>query len=69
MSSPVVAAMKEFGAPMTREEYLRWNFLGKPPSKITPEMEEMIPEQFQIPVVGHTAMPQPKGEEKNAQNR
>lgn len=43
--SPVEALMQECGAPMTREEYLRWNSLGKN-TKLSPEEEEELPPRF-----------------------
>lgn len=44
--SPVVALMQEYGAPMTRDEYIRWNNLGKN-AKVSPEEEAELPTRFQ----------------------
>jgi hypothetical protein len=43
--SPVEALMQEYGAPMTREEYIRWNNLGKD-TKLSPEEEGELPPRF-----------------------
>jgi hypothetical protein len=45
--SPVLAAMKEVGAPLTRDEYLSMNFFGKVPDDIPEDVEETFPIQFQ----------------------
>lgn len=57
--SPVLALMKEYGAPLTRDEFLKWNSFGKT-SKVTPEEEVELPNRFQYPVVSHEEMPKPK---------
>lgn len=41
------AAMKFFGIPLTRQNYIEWAFGGQ---KITPEMEAELPKRFQLPV-------------------
>lgn len=46
MKYPILELMKEKGAPLTREEYLRWAFLGNPPVELDPEEEAMLPPQF-----------------------
>jgi hypothetical protein len=45
--SPVLAAMKRLGAPLTREEFLCWYFSGEVPETIDPEIEAEFPVQFQ----------------------
>lgn len=42
-----LAAMKHFGIPLTRQNYLEWAFGGQ---KVTPELEADIPKRFQLPV-------------------
>jgi len=44
---PVLAAMKRCGAPLTREDFLYWFFLGEVPETIDPEIEAEFPVQFQ----------------------
>ena len=56
MKSPIEALMQESGAPMTRDEYIRWNGLGKS-AKISPEEEVELPRRFQYPVVSHEELP------------
>jgi hypothetical protein len=46
--SCVLAAMKAAGAPLTRDEFLIWNYLGDVPETIDPEDECEFPEQFQL---------------------
>lgn len=46
--SCVLAAMKRAGAPLTREEFLTWFYLGEVPDVIHPEDECEFPEQFQL---------------------
>jgi hypothetical protein len=48
--SPTRALMQRFGAAPTRENYLKFSFLGKPPAGDNPELEETMPEQFRLPV-------------------
>lgn len=48
--SPTRALMQRFGAPPTRENYLKFAFLGKPPAGDNPELEDTMPEQFRLPV-------------------
>jgi hypothetical protein len=45
--SCVLAAMKRAGAPLTRDEFLYWVYLGDVPETIHPEEEAEFPEQFQ----------------------
>lgn len=45
--SATLAAMKAAGAPLTRDEFLIWNYLGDVPETIDPEDECEFPEQFQ----------------------
>lgn len=45
--SCVLAAMKRAGAPLTRDEFLNWYYLGDVPESIHPEDECELPEQFQ----------------------
>jgi hypothetical protein len=56
--SPVEALMQECGAPMTRDEYIRWNNLGKN-AKVSPEEEAELPTRFQRsqPVIAHNEAP------------
>lgn len=62
----LTALMKEFGAPMTRDEYLRWNNLGKS-TKISAEQEAELPTRFAYPVISADALPEQKeGEGKGA---
>lgn len=62
--SPIAALMKEYGAPMTRDEYLKWNSLGKS-KKVSAEEEAELPKRFAYPVVTHEELP-PKKESKGA---
>lgn len=41
------AAMKHFGIPLTRENYLTWAHGGE---KVTPELDAETPTRFQRPV-------------------
>jgi hypothetical protein len=45
--SCVLAAMKRAGAPLTRDEFLSWFYLGEVPDAIPPEDEAEFPEAFQ----------------------
>ncbi len=56
MKSPIQALMEESHAPMTRDEYVRWNNLGKS-AKVTPEEEVELPKRFQYPIVTHEDLP------------
>lgn len=53
----ITALMKEYGAPMTRDEYLKWTNLGKS-GKPTPEQEAELPQRFAYPVVTHNEIEQ-----------
>jgi hypothetical protein len=46
--SPVLAVLKYYGSPLTRDEYLAVSYLGKvgPEDKIPADVEETFPEQF-----------------------
>jgi hypothetical protein len=45
--SSVLAAMKRAGAPLTRDEYIRWNWFDQPhPYEPTWEEEAEMPEMF-----------------------
>ncbi len=46
--SPVLAVMKYYGSPLTREEYLAVAYLGEvdPEEEIPEDVEETFPEQF-----------------------
>jgi hypothetical protein len=46
--SPVLAVMKYYGSPLTRDEYLAVSYLGKvgPEDEIPVAVEETFPEQF-----------------------
>ena len=46
--SPSLALMREYGAPMTREEFLNLNYMGAVPDEIPPEDEAEFPPQFQL---------------------
>jgi hypothetical protein len=46
--SATLAAMRAAGAPLTREEFLIWNYLGDVPETIDAEAEAEFPEQFQL---------------------
>jgi hypothetical protein len=56
----ITALMREYGAPMTRDEYLRWNSLGKKNPKVTPEEEADLPQKFAYPIVNHEELPEAK---------
>lgn len=58
MKSPVQSLMEEHGAPLTRDEYLKWSNLGKG-TKVSPEEEAELPTRFAYPVVTHENMPEP----------
>ncbi len=45
--SCVLAAMKQAGAPLTRDEFLNWFYMGDVPETIHPEDECEFPEAFQ----------------------
>lgn len=55
--SPVEALMQESGAAMTRDEYIKFNNLGKS-AKVSPEEEAELPKRFQYPIVTHEELPQ-----------
>jgi hypothetical protein len=46
--SPVLAVLKHYGSPLTREEYLAVSYLGEvdPDEEIPDDVEETFPEQF-----------------------
>ena len=46
--SPVLAVLKHYGSPLTREEYLAVCYLGEvdPDEEIPDDVEETFPEQF-----------------------
>ena len=46
--SPVLAVLKHYGSPVTREEYLAVSYLGEvdPDEEIPDDVEETFPEQF-----------------------
>jgi hypothetical protein len=46
--SPVLAVLKHYGAPLTRDEYLAVSYLGEvnPEEEIPEDVEETFPEQF-----------------------
>jgi hypothetical protein len=46
--SPVLAVLKHYGSPLTREEYLAVSYLGtvSPEEEIPEDVEETFPEQF-----------------------
>jgi hypothetical protein len=44
---PVLAMMRDYGIPMTREKYLRLAYMGDPPEELGPEEEANLPPQFQ----------------------
>lgn len=58
MKSPVQALMEEYGAPLTRDEYLKWSNLGKG-TKVSPEEEAELPTRFAYPTITHDTMPEP----------
>jgi hypothetical protein len=45
----VEALMRAFRIPLTRENYLNLNYLGKPPKVMSPEEEAELPVRFQLP--------------------
>jgi len=46
--SPVLAVLKHYGSPLTREEFLSLHFMGEVPEFIDPEEEADFPEQFRL---------------------
>ena len=46
--SPVLAVLRHYGSPLTREEYLAVSYLGEvdPDEEIPEDVEETFPEQF-----------------------
>lgn len=44
---PTLELMKKAGAPLTRDEYLRWAFVGNPPAELDGEEEAALPPEFQ----------------------
>jgi hypothetical protein len=48
MIHPTLAAMKAYRAPMTREEFLNWEYLGSVPGEISAEEEETFPPEFRL---------------------
>ena len=46
--SSVLALMREYNAPITREEFLNMNYMGSVPDEIPPEDEAEFPEQFKL---------------------
>jgi hypothetical protein len=46
--SPVLAVLKHYGSPLTREEFLTVSYLGEvdPDEEIPEDVEETFPEQF-----------------------
>ena len=42
----VIALMKKFNLPMTREQYIELAYLGEEPEIFGAELEEALPEQF-----------------------
>lgn len=43
MKDPIVEVLKHYGEPVTRENYLGLNYLGKPPGHLPPEEEAALP--------------------------
>jgi hypothetical protein len=43
----VLAMMKHFNMPMTREAYLDFAYLGEPPAELSAEQEANLPAEFQ----------------------
>ena len=46
MSKGMLDLMKRVGIPLTRENYLELEHLGRPPKHPTPEQESDLPPQF-----------------------
>ena len=46
--SPILAVMKYYKSPLTREEFLSLHFMGEIPEFIDPEEEAGFPEQFRL---------------------
>jgi hypothetical protein len=47
--SPTLAAMKRAGVPLTRDEYIAWNWFDQPqPYVPTAEEEQEMPIEFQL---------------------
>ena len=53
---PLLAVMRRYKVPMTREEYLKLKFEGNVPDEIGPEEEAELPEQFQLRYPSHEEM-------------
>jgi hypothetical protein len=53
----VVALMKRYGGPMTRERYLDLAYFGNPPEELGEEEEAALPPQFRLggpmPIIDH----------------
>jgi hypothetical protein len=49
MANPLLAVMKKYKSPMTREEFINLRYAGNPPAEIGPEDEEEMPDQFKTP--------------------
>jgi hypothetical protein len=47
--NPLLAVMKRYKAPMTREEFEKLRYMGEVPEQIPGEDEAETPEQFQLP--------------------
>ena len=46
--NPLLSLMREYNAPMTREEFLNLKYMGSVPDEIPPEEEADFPPQFQL---------------------
>lgn len=46
--SPVLAVLKYYKSPLTREDFLSLHFMGEIPESIDPEEEADFPEQFRL---------------------
>ena len=46
--SPILAVLKHYGVPLTRDEFIGLSYLGSvdPEEEIPADVEEMFPEQF-----------------------
>ena len=45
-SDGVIALMRKFNLPMTREQYIELAYFGQAPEEFGAELEEELPEQF-----------------------
>lgn len=64
--SPVKDYMKKHGIPLTRQNYLDIDHMGKPPAQLSPELEAELPTELQLPKEEEKEMPKPPQEKGKA---